>query len=46
MITLSANTLKEINKLRLNQKFDTQFEIKNIKKELLISRYGKLRQMC
>jgi hypothetical protein len=30
--------VKEVDKLRLNSKFDTQFKIKDLKKELLLNR--------
>ena len=46
---LDNSTLKEVDKIRLNTKFDTQFQVKNIKKELLLNRYnnnGKLQQLC
>ena len=43
---LSDSNLKEINKVRLNQRFDTQFKIKDLKKELLLNRYGKLQGLC
>lgn len=47
---LSNPTLKEINKLLQNKKFDTQFKIKDIKKELLQNKYldynGRLQCLC
>lgn len=45
-VNLTNTELKEINKLRLNQKFDTQFKVKDFKEKLLLNRYGKLQKLC
>lgn len=40
--------VKEVDKFRLNSKYDTQLEIKDLKKELLLIKLkdDKLQQMC